>query len=129
MSDRRCEFESWPQHSAGRVCQPRLGRGVHIAVGCRVPDAGQGNGGGGRARLIQRDRFQLPRGVITIIAADRTLQGLAFMGVAAGLIGGAIAESRRQEYYDNYYYGGGPRYYGPGPGYGYYGGPRYYNPY
>ena len=57
--------------------------------------------------------------------------GLAFMGVAAGLIGGAIAESRRQDYYDNYYYGGGPRYYGggPGPGYGYYGGPRYYNPY
>jgi hypothetical protein len=52
--------------------------------------------------------------------------GLAFMGMAAGLIGGAIAESRRQEYYDNYYYGG-PRYYGPG--YGYYGGPRYYNPY
>ncbi|MDN5004552.1 hypothetical protein ACFQZO_27270 [Bradyrhizobium sp. GCM10027634] len=53
--------------------------------------------------------------------------GLAFMGLAAGLIGGAIAESRRQEYYDNYYYGG-PRYYGPG--YGYYGGPRYYyNPY
>ncbi|MDH6262716.1 hypothetical protein [Bradyrhizobium sp. BR13661] len=51
--------------------------------------------------------------------------GLAFMGLAAGLIGGAIAESRRQEYYDNYYYGG-PRYYGPGPGYGYYGGPRYY---
>ena len=49
--------------------------------------------------------------------------GLAFMGLAAGLIGGAIAESRRQEYYDNYYYGG-PRYYGPG--YGYYGGPRYY---
>jgi len=53
--------------------------------------------------------------------------GLAFMGVAAGLIGSAIAESRRQEYYDNYYYGG-PRYYGPG--YGYYGGPRYgYDPY
>ncbi len=54
--------------------------------------------------------------------------GLAFMGVAAGLIGGAIAESRRQDYYDNYYYGR-PRYYGPG--YGYYGGgPRhYYNPY
>ena len=55
--------------------------------------------------------------------------GLAFMGAAVGLIGGAIAESRRQEYYDNYYYGGGPRYYGPGPGYGYYGGPRYYDPY
>jgi hypothetical protein len=49
--------------------------------------------------------------------------GLAFMGAAFGLIGSAIAESRRQEYYDNYYYGG-PRYYGPG--YGYYGGPRYY---
>lgn len=53
--------------------------------------------------------------------------GLAFMGVAAGLIGGAIAESRRQEYYDNYYYGprpyyGGPGYYGGGPYYG----PRYY---
>lgn len=53
--------------------------------------------------------------------------GLAFMGVAAGLIGGAIAESRRQEYYDNYYYGAPRPYYGPG--YGYYGGPRYYNPY
>lgn len=51
--------------------------------------------------------------------------GLAFMGVAAGLIGGAIAESRRQEYYENrYYYGPGP-YYG-GPGYGYYGGGPYY---
>ena len=53
--------------------------------------------------------------------------GLAFMGVAAGLIGGAIAESRRQEYYDNYYYAprpyyGGPGYYGGGPYYG----PRYY---
>jgi hypothetical protein len=59
--------------------------------------------------------------------------GLAFMGMATGLIAGAIAESRRQEYYDNrYYYGGyygGPRTYYD-PGYGYYGGPRYYyNPY
>lgn len=54
--------------------------------------------------------------------------GLAFMGVAAGLIGGAIAESRRQEYYENRYYYGGPRTYYD-PGYGYYGGPRYYNPY
>lgn len=51
--------------------------------------------------------------------------GLAFMGVAAGLIGGAIAESRRQEYYENrYYYGPGP-YYG---GQGYYGGGPYYGP-
>lgn len=49
------------------------------------------------------------------------------MGVAAGLIGGAIAESRRQEYYENRYYYGGPRtYYDPGYGYG---GPRYYSPY
>ncbi|WP_369722356.1 hypothetical protein AB8Z38_36455 [Bradyrhizobium sp. LLZ17] len=55
--------------------------------------------------------------------------GFAFMGLAAGLIGGAIAESRRQEYYDNnYYYGGPPTYYDPG--YGYSGGPRhYYRPY
>lgn len=49
--------------------------------------------------------------------------GLAFMGAAAGLIGGVIAESQRREYYDNYYYGQRPYY---GPGYGYYGGPRYY---
>ena len=49
--------------------------------------------------------------------------GLAFMGAATGLIAGAIAESRRQEYYDNYYYGPGPGY---GPGYGYYGGGPYY---
>ncbi|HEX9209780.1 MAG TPA: hypothetical protein VF901_04665 [Bradyrhizobium sp.] len=58
--------------------------------------------------------------------------GLAFMGMAAGLIGGAIAESRRQEYYeDRYYYGprpyyGGPGYYGGGP---YYGPRNYYQPY
>ncbi len=58
--------------------------------------------------------------------------GLAFMGMAAGLIGGAIAESRRQEYYENrYYYGGrpyygGPGYYGGGP---YYGQRYYYQPY
>ena len=49
--------------------------------------------------------------------------GLAFMGMAAGLIGGAIAESRRREYYENRYYGYGPRYYG---GHGYYGSPGYY---
>ena len=47
------------------------------------------------------------------------------MGVAAGLIGGAIAESRRQEHYeDRYNYGRGP-YYG---GQGYYGGGPYYGP-
>ncbi len=52
------------------------------------------------------------------------------MGVAAGLIGGAIAESRRQEYYENYYgpgpYYGGQGYYGGGP---YYGPRGYYQPY
>jgi hypothetical protein len=59
--------------------------------------------------------------------------GLAFMGVAAGLIGGAIAESRRQEYYeDRYNYGprpyyGGPGYYGGGGPY--YGQRYYYQPY
>ena len=60
--------------------------------------------------------------------------GLAFMGMGMGMIAGAIAESRRQEYYENrYYYGspgpyyGGHGYYGGGP---YYGGPRYdYQPY
>lgn len=52
--------------------------------------------------------------------------GLAFMGAAAGIIGGVIAESRRREYYeDRYYYGPGP-YYGGGPGY--YGGGPYYGP-
>lgn len=56
--------------------------------------------------------------------------GLAIMGAGMGLIAGAIAESRRQEYYENRYYYGGPGYYGGGPGYygggPYYGGPRYY---
>ena len=57
--------------------------------------------------------------------------GLAFMGAAAGIIGGVIAEQRRRDYYENnYYYGrryyGGPGYYG---GQGYYGGnPYYYDP-
>jgi len=59
--------------------------------------------------------------------------GLAFMGLAAGMIGGAIAESRRREYYENrYYYGPRPYYGGPGyyGGQGYYGGgsPYYYDP-
>lgn len=61
--------------------------------------------------------------------------GMAFMGMATGLIAGAIAEQRRREYYENrYYYGYGPGpYYGyGGPGYvgsPYYGyGPRYYYP-
>lgn len=49
--------------------------------------------------------------------------GLAFMGMAAGLIGGAIAESRRREYYENRYYYGARPYYG---GHGYYGGPGYH---
>lgn len=54
--------------------------------------------------------------------------GLAFMGLAAGVIGGAIAESRRRDYYENrYYYGYGPRPYYGGPGY-YGGGPYYYSP-
>lgn len=59
--------------------------------------------------------------------------GLAFMGLAAGMIGGAIAESQRREYYENrYYYGPRPYYGGPGyyGGHGYYGGgsPYYYDP-
>ncbi|RTE94938.1 hypothetical protein [Bradyrhizobium sp. LVM 105] len=59
--------------------------------------------------------------------------GLAFMGLAAGMIGGAIAESRRREYYENrYYYGPRPYYGGTGyyGGHGYYGGgsPYYYDP-
>ena len=53
------------------------------------------------------------------------------MGAAAGMIGGAIAESRRQEYSNSYYdgqgpYYGGQGYYGGGP---YYGPRRYYQPY
>ncbi|MBR0826334.1 hypothetical protein JQ596_12360 [Bradyrhizobium manausense] len=59
--------------------------------------------------------------------------GLAIMGAGMGMIAGAIAESRRQEYYENRYYYGGPGYYGGGPAYygggPYYGGPRYYQPY
>ncbi len=61
--------------------------------------------------------------------------GMAFMGMAMGMIGSAIAESQRRDYYDHYYgyrphyyYGGGSYgrpfgyhgYYGR-PGYGYYG--------
>lgn len=57
--------------------------------------------------------------------------GMAFMGMAMGMIGTAIAESQRRDYYDYYY--GRPAYYGPryyrAPDYGYYGGayqPRRY---
>ncbi len=49
----------------------------------------------------------------------------AIFGLAAGAIGGAIAESRRRDYYrQNYYYGGDPYYGQP-----YYGGPAYYGGY
>lgn len=49
---------------------------------------------------------------------------LAIMGAATGLAVGAIAESRRRDYYeDEYYYDRGPGYYG-GPAY--YGGSHYY---
>jgi len=49
---------------------------------------------------------------------------LAVMGAAAGIIGGAIAESRRRDYYeDRYYYDRGPAYAPGGP---YYGGHAYY---
>ncbi|MBI5261355.1 MAG: hypothetical protein HY852_05995 [Bradyrhizobium sp.] len=50
--------------------------------------------------------------------------GAAFMGMAMGLVAGAIAEQQRREYYENYGYYYGPRpYYAPRP---YYYGPRYY---
>lgn len=52
--------------------------------------------------------------------------GAAFMGMAMGLIAGAIAEQQRRDYYERYgYYYGPPRYYAPPP---YYYGPRYYYP-
>ena len=57
---------------------------------------------------------------------------LAIMGAATGLAIGAIAESRRRDYYeDQYYYDRGPRPYYGGQGYyggggPYYGQQRYY---
>lgn len=44
--------------------------------------------------------------------------GAAFVGMAFGMIAGAIAAQQRREYYENYGY-----YYGPG----YYNGPSYYS--
>ncbi len=50
--------------------------------------------------------------------------GMAFMGMAMGLIAGAIAEQQRRDYYESYGY-----YYGPGSYYApYYGGPYHYGP-
>lgn len=54
--------------------------------------------------------------------------GMAFMGMALGLVGTAIAEQRRREYYDRYYYAPGP-YYGPAYGGPYYAPRYYYRPY
>jgi hypothetical protein len=56
--------------------------------------------------------------------------GMAFMGMALGMVGSAIAESQRRDYYDHYYghYSYGPRYYRQ-PGYGYYGGAYQPQPY
>ncbi len=74
------------------------------------------------------------RGVTDFSAARRhrhyhrggNAAGAAFMGMALGIIGGAIAAQQRRDYYENYgYYG---YYYGPGYPYGGYpyGGPYYY---
>ncbi len=56
--------------------------------------------------------------------------GAAFMGLAIGMMAGAIAAQQRREYYENYGYYYGPGYYGPGYYYGrpYYYGRRYYYP-
>lgn len=57
--------------------------------------------------------------------------GMAFMGMAMGMIGSAIAESQRRDYYDRYYGYRPPYYYGRGyygrpfGYYGYYGRPGY----
>jgi hypothetical protein len=55
--------------------------------------------------------------------------GAAFVGMAFGMIAGAIAAEQRREYYENYGYYSGPGYYGPGYYHGPYYGPRYYYPY
>ena len=58
--------------------------------------------------------------------------GAAFMGMALGIIGGAIAAQQRRDYYENYGYYGPGYYYGPAYPYGgpyYYGRPSYYPPY
>lgn len=48
--------------------------------------------------------------------------GLAFMGLALGAIGTAIADQRRRDYYRQHYFYGGSPYYGGH----YYGAPSYY---
>jgi hypothetical protein len=48
--------------------------------------------------------------------------GLAFMGLAVGAIGTAIADQRRRDYYRQHYFYGGTPYYGGH----YYGSPAYY---
>lgn len=53
--------------------------------------------------------------------------GMAFMGMAMGMMGAAIAESQRRDYYDRYYGYGGPYYYQRG--FGYYGGHYRHRPY
>ena len=59
--------------------------------------------------------------------------GAAFVGMAFGMIAGAIAAQQRREYYENYGYYYGPGYYcAPGYSYGrpyYYGRRYYYAPY
>lgn len=52
---------------------------------------------------------------------------IAAFGAFAGIIGGAIAESQRRDYYRERYYDGGPGYYGQGYGPGY-GGRGFYGP-
>lgn len=51
--------------------------------------------------------------------------GAAFVGMAFGMIAGAIAVQQRREYYEDYGYYYGPSYYYSGP---YYYGRRYYYP-
>ena len=58
--------------------------------------------------------------------------GAAFMGLAFGMMAGAIAAQQRRDYYENYGYYGPGYYSGPGYYYGrpyYYGRRYYYSPY
>ena len=136
---RKIKMSDGPKRSAaGRNTVLAALAGVALLAASASPSAAASQGSAPAVSAKAAAAAQASSDVTDFSAARRhhyyrrgpNAAGLAFMGLAAGVIGGAIAESRRQEYYENRYYGprryyGGPGYYGGGgglyydPGYGY----------
>ncbi len=108
-----------------------LATAAALTLGVAVPPPAR-SGAARCARCEGYQRLDSCRGEATDLSARRRVArrhyrhnnaaGLAFMGLALGAVGTAIADQRRRDYYRQHYFYGGTPYYGGH----YYGAPAYY---